>query len=141
MSVFRLLIAFPLAVILSALPVRADAIGDMRSVITGQMTAFLKEDDEAAFSFASPAIRQLYRDPRIFTDMVKRTYAPVYRPGSYVFGEGKVDPDDRHGFQLVLISDRNGQQWAALYEMERQPDGKFAINGVRMLRDRVSNGI
>ncbi|MBP1850122.1 DUF4864 domain-containing protein [Rhizobium halophytocola] len=131
-----------LCALLFSLPAKAaDAMTEMRAVISGQLTAFINKDTDAAFSYASPAIKKLFREPQLFGEMVRRTYEAVYSPGSYAFGEGELDPDEKHGFQVVLIADHDGRQWAALYELERQPDGVFAINGVRMLRDRVSNGI
>jgi hypothetical protein len=65
-------------------------------------------------------------------EMVRTGYPQVYRPASVSFGdlvraEGTL-------FQLVDIVGPDGLPVVAVYEMERQPDGTWQINGCRLLR-------
>lgn len=112
-----------------------------RQVITQQITAFLKDDASAAYSFASPEIKSAFPNAERFFDMVKKSYQPVYRPGNFSFGRNKVSADGSVAFQEVLISAPDGKDWAVFYELKRQRDGTFAINGVRMMRETNSQGI
>ena len=36
--------------------------------------------------------------------------------------------------QEVLISGSDGEDWTALYQVVKQPDGSYKINGVHMIR-------
>jgi hypothetical protein len=105
-----------------------------RSVIESQINAFLADDMAAAYSFAAPSIKRMYPDENRFFDMVKRGYQPVYRPGNFAFGRYKGAPDGSGMVQEVLIQGPDGQDWTALYSLERQPDGSFKINGVQMIK-------
>lgn len=112
-----------------------------RTVIAQQITAFLNDDAQAAYSFASPEIKSVFPDAKGFFDMVKKTYAPVFKPGNYAFGRNQLSKDGTVAFQEVLISAPDGKDWAVYYELKRQQDGNFAINGVRMKRETSSQGI
>ncbi|MGO8657495.1 DUF4864 domain-containing protein, partial [Rhizobium ruizarguesonis] len=41
----------------------------------------------------------------------------------------------------VLISGRDGKDWTAIYQITRQPDGSYRINGVQIMPDADSKGI
>ena len=121
--------------ILALGPARADdAAAAARSIIESQINAFLSDDMATAYSFAAPSIKQIYPDQTRFFDMVKRGYQPVYRPGNFAFGRSKSAANGAGMVQEVLISGPDGQDWTALYSLERQPDGSFKINGVQMIR-------
>jgi hypothetical protein len=118
-----------------------DAAGRAKDVIEQQITAFLNDDATTAYSFASPEIKSVFQNAERFFEMVKKSYAPVYRPGNYAFGRNQVSPDGTVAYQEVLISAPDGKDWAVYYELKRQSDGQFAINGVRMMRETNSQGI
>jgi hypothetical protein len=121
--------------------VTEDPAGMAKGVIEQQITAFLNDDAATAYSFASPEIKSVFPNADRFFEMVKKSYAPVYRPGNYAFGRNKVSPDGLVAFQEVLISAPDGKDWAVYYELKRQKDGNFAINGVRIKRETSSQGI
>ncbi|SOE18905.1 uncharacterized protein DUF4864 [Hoeflea halophila] len=129
-----ILAAALIAVLTSLASVRADDGAAARSVIESQIAAFLNDDAATAYSFAAPSIKQLYPDESRFFDMVKRGYQPVYRPGNFAFGRSKATADGARFVQEVIIQGPTGQDWTALYLLERQPDGSFKINGVQMIR-------
>ena len=85
-----------------------------------------------AYSFAAPAIRQLFPRPEIFMDMVQNSYAPVYRHKSFEFGEARTEGN--WIAQRVHIVDANGELWEALYTLEQQGDGSFKITGCSLLK-------
>lgn len=143
----RIGIALSFMVGLLAAPVMAqqdgktEAVTLVKNVIEQQITAFLNDDAQTAYSFASPEIKSVFPNAERFFEMVKKSYGPVYRPGNYAFGRNQVSPDGTVAYQEVLISAPDGKDWAVYYELKRQRDGRFAINGVRMKRETNSQGI
>ena len=141
-SVRQCLLALAFATLPLSAPLAADdALQNAQSVITQQIQAFLSDDADKAYGFASPAIRSRFPDKNRFFDMVRKSYAPVYHPGNYAFGRSKVSADGSVVLQEVLISVSEGKDWTAVYELEKQPDGTFRINGVQMLENKTSQGI
>jgi hypothetical protein len=123
-------------------PAKADdPIAAARTVIESQISAFLKDDAESAYSFASPRIKNVFPNKEQFFEMVRKSYEPVYHPGNYAFGRNKILSDGAVVLQEVLISGREGKDWTAVYELGLQPDGSYKINGVQMLKNTTSTGI
>ncbi|UWU91540.1 DUF4864 domain-containing protein [Bradyrhizobium sp. CB1015] len=110
----------------------AGDVAAAQSVIRAQEQAFVRDDAIAAYSFAAPAIKEIFSAPDIFMSMVQNGYAPVYRHKSFEFGESKTDG----GWiaQRVHIIDANGEAWEALYTLEQQGDGSYKITGCSLLK-------
>jgi hypothetical protein len=99
----------------------------IREVIQSQVEAFGRDDGEAAFGYASPAIRGMFGTADIFMDMVRQGYQPVYRPQVFDFGEivslhGQIT-------QKVHVVGPDGRPVTAFYPMTQLPDGTWRING------------
>ena len=109
-----------------------EPVDTAQAIIQNQITAFLNDDAKTAYSVASPTIRGKFPNETAFFDMVKKGYGPVYRPGNFAFGRSKVEGD--MVVQEVLISGPDGKDWTALYQLLKQPDGSYKINGVHMVR-------
>lgn len=127
-----------LAALVAALPLRAEPAGPgeadrgaIQAVISSQIEAFRRDDGEAAFAFASPTIRGMFGTAEVFMAMVRESYRPVYRPREVRFEE-LIEWRGRPT-QRVLLVGPEGQVVVALYEMERQPDGSWKINGCYLL--------
>ena len=118
-----------------------DVRPEAQQLIEKQIQAFLHNDAEAAYSFASPGIKAMFPDKDAFFAMVKKSYQPVYHPGNYAFGRSKSDNDDAILYQEVLITGADGQDWSAIYQLARQPDGSYKINGVQIVPNTTSKGI
>jgi hypothetical protein len=130
----RLLLALALLVGLTA-PAAAFTDADrtaVEGVISRQLDAFLADDAETAYSFAAPNIKARFPNEAIFMEMVRQGYAPVYRPASRAFGELKEI--DGGLAQSVDILDGNGEEWTAVYTLERQPDGSWKITGCYLMK-------
>lgn len=102
----------------------------IESTIQSQIDAFLKDDFGAAFEFASPTIRLMFRTPENFGAMVRRGYPMVWRPADVEFGplrtiEGQLS-------QQVLVEDAEGRRFIAEYKMV-QVDGVWRIAGVSIV--------
>jgi hypothetical protein len=99
-----------------------------QAVIGAQIEAFLREDGEAAFSYASPVIREKFRTPENFMRMVRNGYSPVYAPQSYEFGESRLQGGEI--VQEVILLAPDGSATLAIYKLERLPGGSWKINAV-----------
>jgi Domain of unknown function (DUF4864) len=109
-----------------------DDIAAAQDVIRAQEQAFGRNDAEAAYSYAAPAIKQIFPQAEIFMYMVQHSYAPVYRHKSFEFGE--VRAADGRIAQRVHIVDADREAWGALYTLMQQGDGSLKITGCSLLR-------
>jgi hypothetical protein len=130
MRAFALLLA---CLIVFASPASAaDDVAAAQNVIRSQEQAFGRDDATAAYSYAAPAIKQIFPQADIFLQMVQQAYPPVYRHKSFEFGEARAA--DGQIAQRVHIVDANGEAWEALYTLEQQPDGSLKITGCSLLK-------
>jgi hypothetical protein len=113
-------------------PARADDVTAAQKIIRAQEQAFARDDAAAAYSYASPALQEVFQRPEIFMMMVQQAYPPVYRHKSFEFGEAKAA--NGQIAQRVHIVDDNGEAWEALYTLEQQADGSFRITGCSLLK-------
>jgi len=130
MRLAALLVA--LSVILGPTSVRADDIAAAQSVVRAQEQAFGRDDAASAYSYAAPAIKEIFPTPDIFMLMVENGYAPVYRHRSFEFGDSTVEGN--WIAQRVHIIDANGEAWEALYTLDQQSDGSYKITGCSLLK-------
>jgi hypothetical protein len=130
MRAFILLVALLIGL---ASPARAaDDVAAAQGVIRSQVEAFQRDDAAAAYSYAAPAIQEIFPRADIFMMMVQQGYAPVYRHKSFEFGEAHAS--DGKIAQRVHIIDADGIPWEALYTLELQPDGNIKISGCVLLK-------
>jgi hypothetical protein len=101
------------------------------AVINAQLAAFQRDDGAGAFAYASPTIRRKFGTAETFMAMVRSGYHAVYRPAGVAFLETRVEGDLT--LQLVRLLGPDGRSVVAAYEMQRQPDGSWRINGVYLL--------
>ncbi|SLN53141.1 hypothetical protein PEL8287_02835 [Roseovarius litorisediminis] len=111
-----------------ALPARADETA-IRQVISDQITAFLADDFEAAFDFASPSIRSIFRTPENFGAMVRDGYPMVWRPAEVDFLKAETIAGQL--WQNVMVRDADGVLHILEYQMVEGDDG-WKINAVRV---------
>jgi hypothetical protein len=110
----------------------ADDVATAQDIIRAQEQAFGRDDARAAYSYAAPAIQEIFPAPDIFMSMVQNGYPPVYRHKSFEFGDSKSDGS--RIAQHVHIIDANGEAWEALYTLEQQADGSYKITGCSLLK-------
>jgi hypothetical protein len=130
MRALVLLLVFLIA--LAAPACAADDVAAAQGVIRSQVEAFGRDDATAAYSYAAPAIRDMFPQADIFLSMVQHSYAPVYRHRSFEFGEARAS--DGQVAQRVHIIDADGVPWEALYTLEHEPDGSLKITGCTLLK-------
>ena len=125
---------FAILVLLLVLPIGAASaqVGDgdqaaIRQVIESQMTAFRRDDAADAYSYASPVIQQKFGNAEFFMEMVRTGYPAVYRPREVEFRD--LTQEGGRLIQRVYVVGPDGKAVLALYDMQRQPDGTWRING------------
>ncbi|MDX2004911.1 MAG: DUF4864 domain-containing protein [Meiothermus sp.] len=103
----------------------------IQTIIRAQIEAFRKDDGATAYSFASPSIRQVFPDSKVFMEMVKSGYPQIYRSLTVEFAQATRNSADEV-LQIVNLIGRDGSRAVAAYLMQRQPGGVWKINGVQM---------
>jgi len=106
------------------------AADDIQGTIDAQIAAFLADDFETAFSYASPAIRRIFGTTERFAAMVTDAYAMVYRPADVRYQELREIGGAL--WQKVMVRDQAGVFHMLDYQMIPTADG-WRINGVQLL--------
>lgn len=105
----------------------------VRAVVESQLQAFAADDAERAFSYASAGIRARFGDAGTFMAMVHGAYPMVVRPAAASFF--RAEPFDDAVVQKVHLRDRDGRGWLAVYELRRQGDEGWRIDGCSVVAD------
>ena len=100
------------------------------STINGQMTAFLEDDFDKAFTFASPNIKTIFKSSKNFGKMLKKGYPMVWRNNSVKFMEVRLEGD--YVIQTVFVRDFKGNPFLLEYAMVNFSDG-WKIAGVHLV--------
>jgi hypothetical protein len=126
----RMMAALALALMLGAGATVAQERG-IEETIGQQLEAFKQDDFGAAFDFASPTIRNIFRTPENFGAMVRQGYPMVWRPAEVTYLEQREIAGAI--WQKVQITDSAGRVHILDYQMVQTVDG-WQINGVQLLR-------
>jgi hypothetical protein len=102
----------------------------IESTIQQQFDAFLQDDVNRAFSFASPNIKGIFGSPERFGQMVKNGYPMVWRPSDVRFLELREVAGNL--WQRVMVTDQAGRTHVLDYQMVQTSEG-WQINGVQLL--------
>jgi len=121
------------AATLLALPAMAQEAPrpEIEGVIQNQIDAFLRDDFDTAFTYASPNIKQLFGTPDRFGMMVRQGYPMVWRPADVRYLE--LETIDGRLWQKVMITDAAGVVHVLGYQMIETAEG-WQINGVQVLQ-------
>jgi hypothetical protein len=127
-----LLLALLMAPVAAAAPPAAPTLKTaewkaIEQAIGGQRAALLAGDGVRALTFATPAIRDQFRTPDRFMRMVKDGYAPLLSARDTVFLEGAVIEGAVIQPLRLILPDNT--VLVAIYQMEKQKDGRWKIAG------------
>ena len=108
-----------------------------QETITGQFEAFRAREHAKAFSYASPNLQKMFGNTERFIGMVRGGYGAIYDARGWSFGRFR----DENGtfYQEVIVNGPDGRDWVALYTMNKLPDGRWAISGVRLVPGSARN--
>ena len=103
----------------------------IEAVIRHQLDALRRDDGVAAFSDASPGVQERFGSAKIFLEMVREAYAPVYRPRQVQFMDLKIV----RGLpvQKVFVVGPAHQRWFAFYPMRLDKEGFWRIDGCYLI--------
>ncbi len=108
----------------------------IRRLVEAQLHAMATGDARLAFSYASPDIHRQFGTAENFMAMVRQGYPMVVAPASTSFYLPEPDDQPAMVLQMVQLTDRTGRRWLASYQLQRQPDGGWRINGCAVVADR-----
>ncbi len=123
---------------LAASPAQAMGLSErdakaVRTVVEAQLQALAADDAVRAFSFASPAIRSQFGDAATFITMVRQGYPVLIRPAAIAFFQPEAVSGE--AVQVVQLRDATGRTWLATYQLQRQADQRWRINGCAVAPD------
>jgi hypothetical protein len=116
----------------SASEVSAADAKAIREVVQSQFDAFEDDDAPAAFALTSQASRSRLGSPDEFLRLIKEQYGPIYRHRTALFSGPQVIGADT--LLIVRLTSPDSHVWIAIYRMEREPDGKWKIDGCHLLQ-------
>jgi hypothetical protein len=116
------------APVLGAGPARAQQdLKTAADAILAQLEAFRRGDYDAAYTFASEGVRQIF-DRESFERMVKTGYPEIARSAGATVDQATIAPNGR-AHLIMKIRGANGSRIEAIYEMVWE-DGRWKIAGV-----------
>lgn len=114
-------------------PLNDDDIRAVREVVQAQIDALADDDGSRAFSYASPSIHNMFGDAPTFMTMVRQGYPMLIRPSSTLYA--RPLPIEGGAVLVVHLLDHDGEAWRATYELQRQPDRSWRIDGCFVVAD------
>lgn len=105
----------------------AHASVGLPDLVRDQLAAFDRGDADAAWSIVSPGLRDRFRTPEGFLEMVRVGYAPLVHSQRVMFGEQVRLPSGETG-QWLDVTGPDGERVRALYLFERV-DGGWVTTG------------
>ncbi|MDB5824712.1 MAG: hypothetical protein JWR21_3416 [Herminiimonas sp.] len=133
-------VSIPLGILLALLLFCRDAGADpvsntdaraIQDVVQSQLDALSEDDAGRAFSLATEHMRSLIGTPERFLQMIKDQYPPVYRNRLALFSP--PERIDGHTVIIVRLTDKDNLVWLAVYEMTRDADGIWKIEGCNLV--------
>ncbi|MDB5868279.1 MAG: hypothetical protein JWP96_611 [Polaromonas sp.] len=107
---------------------------NVRAAVEGQLAALARDDAVKAFSYAAPNVRQAVGTAPRFMAMIRRSYPMIYRPASSAFL--KPEADGSQVVQRVQMVDAGGNDWLAIYSLQRQKDKSWRITGCQVVPNK-----
>ena len=101
---------------------------NIQLVITKQIKAFKSNNFELAYSFASNYIKKIFPSPKIFEQMIVKSYPMIKNPKNYDFISLRYHSGSL--FQRVLFLNQNDEIFYFDYQMVKSKEDGWLINGV-----------
>jgi Domain of unknown function (DUF4864) len=114
-----------------------DDQAEIRSVVQQQMFAIDQNNAEMAFAFASPGVQETFETSERFLFMVRRGYSALYKPRHVEFLALTVVNGEM--VQPVRLVAQDGGVEVALYQMQRQEDHQWRINGCELAKSDLTS--
>ena len=118
-----------------------DPVADAQEVVSRQIIAFSRGDATGAFAEAGPNMRNSISDESRFLAMILQRYPPLEAVRNYAFGRSKLVGGGEFILQEVMLADRDGSDWTAIFEIRLLDSGIYKVNGIRLRPNRANRGI
>lgn len=116
---------------------KSDSLTDAlpwRMIISGQIEAFRRGDDVAAFGYAGMMFQRSFEAPELFVQVIRQSgYAPIIDSRSHTFGRYFLEGDAV--VQVVKLQGPDQGLFEALYTLGVEPNG-WRIHGVQLRRQK-----
>lgn len=122
----------PMDVAAAAADIPPEDKAAIREVVQLQMDAVAEDDADTAFSLATAATQSRLGDSNTFLQLIKHKYAVIYRHQRAIFAAPEVVAGQT--VQVVNLTDADNSVWVAMYEMKREPDGRWKIASCNLIR-------
>ena len=127
-AVLMLAVLAPLLLSGDANAQRDPDVDEAGRAVMQQLEAFRRDDFQAAFTFASRTIHDLFGDAARFEEMVRGGYPEIARSArANIDGSKRGDAGELYLF--VHVYGENGRAVEAVYEMVKE-GGAWRVNGV-----------
>lgn len=104
----------------------------IRASIRGHIRALTARDADAAYDILTPLVKDYYNDSNSFLKVLTSQLKPLANARSFAFAE--IAREDTQAVQSVVLIDPEGREWIAEFRLERQGDGRWAIQGCQVER-------
>jgi hypothetical protein len=90
-----------------------------------QLMAILSRDARRAFATLAPSTQHYFARPDAYLETVVTELSPILAARQFSFLV--AGRDEMGANQLVLITDADGRDWLATFQVERQPAGDWRV--------------
>lgn len=123
-------LALPLCALAADEITQEDKIA-IHAVVQSQLDALAQDDADTAFALATADSRNRLGDPDTFLRIIKEHFTPIYRHQRALFSAPEMIAG--HMVQIVRLTDGDNSVWLAVYQMQREMDGNWKIEGCKLL--------
>lgn len=124
-------LALPLSSASAAEQVSEEDRRAIRAVVQSQLEALAVDDAEGAFALATADTRNRLRNSDTFLQIIKQRFTPIYRHQMAIFSVPEVIAGRM--VQIVRLTDKESAVWLAIYQMQKEADGTWKIDGCRLI--------
>ncbi|MES2536040.1 MAG: DUF4864 domain-containing protein [Pseudomonadota bacterium] len=111
----------------SAEEVAAPDAQEIHALVQEQLEAFANDDAEKAFDLTTDSAREQLGSADDFLLMIKTEYPAIYRHRRALFSVAESVAGNT--FQIVRLTDGENNVWLAIYQVERESNGRWKIDG------------
>lgn len=106
-----------------------------RLAVMAQIDAIRRNDTRSAYGMTAEGVKRAFPTGDAFMTMIRTYYPAMQKPRALAlgpYGETQVGP-----IQIVFISGKDGSNWIAYFQLEKQSDGSMKISGCTMIEDQM----
>lgn len=106
-------------------------VTEIQGAVQSQIEALANDDADSAFELTTAETKSRLGTPERFLALIKEQYDPVYRNRLVMMATPKMVAGSV--YQLVRLTALDSQVWLAIYQMDKDPDGSWKIDGCELI--------